>query len=298
MKKLKVTRREFCTMVLSAGFSGDVAHSEETKEVPNRTLQIAIVGIDSETSMFSLWLRNLKQYMKNLNVSILAVCEKDIEILNWKRRIAQFGYTDFREMLREQSGKIDAVVISPLFSKAENCISACLELGIPVYCSLPLSPDVGSGKRIIQCAHKSGTLLYCSPLTYGDDRKFIQFSREKLCGEEKLLGNCIRIAAKSYIRTEHELYTSPRVSQTETGAEELFRNSLGYRVMLRQCVNFLLLYPAFPRSVMGFQTSFGKLVSSADLAVFQYENGGHSVSAELSLQNVEAAYLQSAPSRP
>ena len=283
MKKLRVTRREFCTLALSAGFSGGAAIREKTEKVPKRTLQVAIVGIDRETSMLSYWFAHNLKSLKELDISLLAICENDPETLGWKRGGARFAYTDFRKLLREQSGKIDAVFVSSLFLESVSCVFACLKRGIPVYCNLPFSPDVESGKRMIKCARDSGALLYCGPLAYGDERKLIEFSRERLCGGEKLLGDCIRICARSYIRTMSELDNSSSLPQS--AATEIFKNSLGFRVMLRQCVDVLHLYPRFPRSVMGFQTSFGKLVSGADLAVFQYDDNGKNIVSEMSLCN-------------
>ena len=64
-----------------------------------------------------------------------------------------------------------------------------------------------------------------------------------------------------------------------------FWQMVGIRELLTQCLKIHRLYPKPPYSVTGFQGPFGRRLSTADLAVFQYRGKGRTFFADLSLHN-------------
>lgn len=121
------------------------------------------------------------------------------------------------------------------------------------------------------------------------------FCREKLCGENALLGACVSMKAETYIDTCKEMSQPLKVTSAPSFFTERpsaspsfpgeFWEMIGTRSLLTQCRNFLRIHPELPKSVTGFQGPFGKYISSADHAVFLYGGKGRTFFADLSLFN-------------
>ena len=69
------------------------------------------------------------------------------------------AYTDYKEMLDKEKGKIDAVIIAtPDFWHAEHAI-ACMEAGLHVYCEKEMSNDLAKARQMVEAQKKTGKLL-------------------------------------------------------------------------------------------------------------------------------------------
>ena len=155
-------------------------------------INVALLGAGAEGQVL------MEACRKIPNVKFKAVC--DIwEAYNQKRvanLLGRYGhkcntYTDYKEMLDKEKGKIDAVIIAtPDFWHAEHSI-ACMEAGLHVYCEKEMSNDLAKARQMVECQKKTGKLLQIGHQRRSNPRYIHCY--DKLIKEAKLLGRMTTI---------------------------------------------------------------------------------------------------------
>ncbi len=101
------------------------------------------------------------------------------------------AYTDYKEMLDKEKGKIDAVIIAtPDFWHAEHAI-ACMEAGLDVYCEKEMSNDLAKARQMVEAQKKTGKLLQIGHQRRSNPRYLHCY--DKLIKEAKILGRITTI---------------------------------------------------------------------------------------------------------
>ncbi len=101
------------------------------------------------------------------------------------------AYTDYKEMLDKEKGKIDAVIIAtPDFWHAEQA-NACMEAGLHVYCEKEMSNDLAKARSMVETQKKTGKLLQIGHQRRSNPR--YRHCYEKLIKEAKLCGRMTTI---------------------------------------------------------------------------------------------------------
>ena len=305
-----MTRREFCTAVAGTAVEGiaNLSTNAVCESVQEKKLQIGIAGtcgVDGDIILF--WPDSEKKHGRMVDIEIICIYDKNQKLcravtktVNKLYGTACQGYVSFQEMMKTESRKLDAVFIFSPIEDHEQQVTECLTHKIPVFCVAPLAQDLKTVRRLFDLAHKTNTLLACGRLVWGGVEKQYRFCREKLCGAGGLLGECVRLSAESYIRNfrvsdlpQDSLPNPPFVADHDPGIRQkacAFWNMTGIRTLLNQCWKIHWFYPFCPLSVSGFQSSFGKFLSTADLAVFRYETRGRTVLADFALHNTYYAF--------
>lgn len=106
--------------------------------MPSPKLKVAIAGLGRMGARHALHFHNLTP-----RAEVVAVSSPEPKELDWASRNLEGvkTYLDYDEMLREQQGNIQAVVIaSATIAHAEQAIQA-IQLGLHVLCEKPLSTD-------------------------------------------------------------------------------------------------------------------------------------------------------------
>ena len=133
--------------------------SEQNKK---QDINIALIGAGTQGEVL---LNTFVKMGSKSGLHVKALC--DIwEQLNLKRIsgvLAKFGhepaaYTDYQQMLAEESD-LDAVIIAtPDFCHAEQTI-ASLKAGLNVYCETPMANKIEDARKMVQTAKETGKLL-------------------------------------------------------------------------------------------------------------------------------------------
>jgi predicted dehydrogenase len=101
------------------------------------------------------------------------------------------AYTDYKEMLDKEKGKIDAVIIAtPDFWHAEQA-NACMEAGLHVYCEKEMSNDLAKARSMVETQKKTGKLLQIGHQRRSNPR--YRHCYEKLIKDAKILGRMTTI---------------------------------------------------------------------------------------------------------
>jgi len=101
------------------------------------------------------------------------------------------AYTDYKEMLDKEKGKIDAVIVAtPDFWHAEHAI-ACMEAGLHVYCEKEMSNDLAKARQMVETQKKTGKLLQIGHQRRSNPRYLHCY--DKLIKEAKILGRITTI---------------------------------------------------------------------------------------------------------
>ncbi|MCF7955431.1 MAG: Gfo/Idh/MocA family oxidoreductase [Phycisphaerae bacterium] len=167
----KIDRRQFCqsTAALGAGLfvAPNILAANSTASAANKyDINVALIGAGAEgqvlfDSVTGIGLRS--------GIKFKAVCDiwENQNLKNFAQKLGKFSrigynnnaYTDYREMLDKEKGKIDAVIIAtPDCFHAEHT-NACLEAGLHVYCEKEMSNTVEGAKSMVETARKTGKLL-------------------------------------------------------------------------------------------------------------------------------------------
>ncbi|MBI2424023.1 MAG: Gfo/Idh/MocA family oxidoreductase [Candidatus Hydrogenedentes bacterium] len=149
----KITRRDFIGRVAAASVAGPlIVPRLSFASPPSSRLQHAAIGVGGQGSY------DLNSIFSSGKVDVIALC--DIDELNLKKMSESFPkarlYRDWREMLEQEEGKIDAVNVStPDHTHAAATMSA-IKKGLHVYCEKPLTHDVYEARQVTLAARKKG----------------------------------------------------------------------------------------------------------------------------------------------
>ena len=114
-----------------------------------RTAHIGVGGMGME---------DLKAIASHQAVEVVGLCDVDSKALAnaWKLHPDAKGYADYRTMLKELAGQIDAVIVStPDHTHAPASLMA-MEMDKPVYCQKPLTHHVTEARAMHKMADEKG----------------------------------------------------------------------------------------------------------------------------------------------
>jgi predicted dehydrogenase len=149
-------RRQFLrdTGLAGVGFwvAGGLSPAADTKDSPNGRLNVACIGIDGKGSSDTDQAAQVGQ--------VVALCDIDDGKLNRKAAGEKYAdakkYNDFRKMLDEMGGKIDAVTVSTPDHTHAVAAMAAIKLKKHVYCQKPLTHTVYEARALREAARKYG----------------------------------------------------------------------------------------------------------------------------------------------
>ena len=130
---------------LSAGVYSGIA-SGETRSA-NEKLQIACIGTANRAAA------NIQEVQGE---AIVALCDIDKNYLDAasKRFPDARTYADYRELLEQEAGKIDAVVIATADHNHAPAAIRAIRKKLHVYCEKPLTHTVAEARLISEAAKK------------------------------------------------------------------------------------------------------------------------------------------------
>lgn len=180
--KWNVSRRGFLKQtaagvaVLSSGVWSEVARAASRSA--NEKLNIACVGTSGRAG-------DDIQELRHENIAFLVDVDKD----RLDRAAAEFKsakpYTDYREMLEKEIGKIDAVMVgTPDHHHAPASIRA-IRAGLPVYCEKPLTHTVHEARLIAEAAKKQGVATQLGTQIHAGDnyRRVVEIVQSGALGD-------------------------------------------------------------------------------------------------------------------
>ncbi|MFN3157707.1 MAG: Gfo/Idh/MocA family protein [Rubinisphaera brasiliensis] len=149
-----VSRRQFLGTAaggaLAAGVWSGAQAADESRSA-NQKLNIACIGTANRAAA-------------NINgvqgESIVALVDVDSSYL--ERQKASFPsartYSDYREMLDQEAGKIDAVVVATTDHHHAPAAMRAIQRGLHVYCEKPLSHTVAEARALTEAAREKGVV--------------------------------------------------------------------------------------------------------------------------------------------
>lgn len=187
--KVNLERRNFLksSALLGAGLLTSSRVLAQAGAGKSDDLNVALLGAGAQGQVLQ------DACIKIPGVRFRAVCDiwKDYNLKRVTNLLAKYkhdvtGYTDYREMLDAEKGKIDAVLIAtPDFWHAEHTV-ACLEAGLHVYCEKEMSNTLEGAKKMVESSRKTGKLLQIGHQRRSNPRYIHCY--EKLVKEGSLLG--------------------------------------------------------------------------------------------------------------
>jgi predicted dehydrogenase len=148
----RITRRRFVGGTLAAGALGsgyfiNPSPAQESNS-PNERLNLAIVGCANKG-----W-HNVQE-LKSQNM--VALCDVDANYLDRAAQVYPDAtkHRDFRRMMDQRAGQIDAVVVSTADHTHAPATALALAMGKHVYCEKPLTHTVAEARIIAEMAKKA-----------------------------------------------------------------------------------------------------------------------------------------------
>jgi len=175
------TRRQFLRAMMLGGVSFFVLRNAQSawSYQANEKLNLAFVGAGGRGAA-------LVDEFSKLEQNILALCDVD-----WRHAAGAFQkfpdakrYKDFRKMLDELHGQIDAVVVAtPDHTHAVASVAA-MKLGKHVYCEKPLTWCIGEARIMREVAHqkKVATQMGNQGLASSNTRQLVEILRSGAIG--------------------------------------------------------------------------------------------------------------------
>ncbi len=157
-------------------------------------LNIALIGAGAQGRILT------ESCLRIPGIRFVAVCD----IWSYSQRYAErylkkYGhdvavYENYQEMLANEKGKLDAVLVaSPDWMHAEHA-NACLEAGLHVYCEKEMSNSLEKAASMVRTARATGRLLQIGHQRRSNPRYI--HAIEKLIHEEALLGRVTHATAQ------------------------------------------------------------------------------------------------------
>ncbi|TWT74080.1 Gfo/Idh/MocA family protein [Allorhodopirellula solitaria] len=162
--------------VLSAGVWSSRGHAESNSA--NEQLNIACIGTAN---------RALNDINGVTSESIVALCDVDSRFLDVqaKRFPDAKTYADYREMLDESEGKVDAVVIGITDHHHAPATIRAIEKKMHVYCEKPLTHTVEEARIVTEAARQAGVATQMGTQIHATDnyRRVVEIVRSGAIGD-------------------------------------------------------------------------------------------------------------------
>ncbi len=178
-KGTKMDRRGFLTRtaaaagagaILAGGLSNAVAATATTKTRTGKVddLNVGIIGIGSQGHVLLTSCLKAGQSIPGLRFK--AVCDiwkfnrdKGVNTLNAYNKLKGFGavkeFFDYKEMLKDETLDLDAVIVAtPDWLHAEHSV-ACMKAGLHVYCEKEMSNSLELAKQMVLTSRETKKLL-------------------------------------------------------------------------------------------------------------------------------------------
>jgi predicted dehydrogenase len=165
MNTRKLTRRGFlrrtalgagCGLSLPWLVAGPSPGANQ-KIAPNSRISLACIGVGGQGT------QNLRAFLADERVQVVAVCDVDDTHLNEARQLAKLkqnaAYKDFRELLAH--AEVDAVMIAtPDHWHSLVTVAAC-RAGKDIFCEKPLAASIGEGRFVSDLVRKRKCVFQC-----------------------------------------------------------------------------------------------------------------------------------------
>lgn len=183
MSQPRVSNRRQVLKSLSAGGAGLVAGvftgtSPRTSLAANDKLQIACIGTANRATA------NIDGVAGQ---AIVAVCDiDDTYLANAKKRFPDArGYVDYRELIEQEAGKVDAVVVSTADHNHAPASIRAIRKKMHVYCEKPLTHTVAEARLIAEEAKKFGVATQLGTQIHAGDnyRRVVEIIRAGVIGD-------------------------------------------------------------------------------------------------------------------
>jgi predicted dehydrogenase len=183
MSQRRVSNRRQVLKSLSAGGVGLAAGvftgtSPRTSLAANDKLQIACIGTANRATA------NIDGVAGQ---AIVAVCDiDDTYLANAKKRFPDArGYVDYRELIEQEAGKVDAVVVSTADHNHAPASIRAIRKKMHVYCEKPLTHTVAEARLIAEEAKKFGVATQLGTQIHAGDnyRRVVEIIRAGVIGD-------------------------------------------------------------------------------------------------------------------
>lgn len=187
IKESSFTRRKFVQTTLTAAVGVPfLMHS--CKAQPSGILNMACIGVGG------MGLHDLKQYIAHEFVNIIAICDVDSNRLKEASKLVTDAktYTDWRELLKEETNNIEAVSVTVPDHNHYAIAYSAIELGKHVYLQKPMCHDVAEVRKITEAAEKKGviTQLGTQYASSANDRRAVKMMKDGVIGKVKQVYLC------------------------------------------------------------------------------------------------------------
>jgi len=181
-KKLPLSRRRFLkstgagAALFSSGVWSGVAANESN--AANEKLNIACVGVAN---------RAAADVQGVAGENIVAICDIDKNYLD--RAAADFPnirtYSDYREMIDQEKGKVDAVVVATADHNHAPASLRAIRAGMHVYCEKPLTHTVHEARVITRAAAERGLATQLGTQIHAGDnyRRVVELIQSGVIGD-------------------------------------------------------------------------------------------------------------------
>jgi len=147
-------RRDFIkstAAITAIGFIPSCVNSESVSNGRLRTAHIGVGGMGGE---------DLGSISSHALVDVTALCDVDSNNLAAAKKLHPNAktFTDYRVMLKEMGGEIDAVVVSTPDHTHAPASMAAMEMGKPVYCQKPLTHHISEARAMAKLAKEKNLI--------------------------------------------------------------------------------------------------------------------------------------------
>ena len=183
-------RRHFltATAVTAAGTLAGCSTGRPRRVSPNGKVAHACIGVGG------MGYNDLTNYKSHARTEIVAICDVDKNHLDKAAALVPGArrYTDWREMLEKEGGRIDSINASVPDHMHTLIALTAMQAGKHVYCQKPLCHDVAECRALSKAARRAGvvTQLGTQHASGVGDRLGVQWLREGVIGAVKRVILC------------------------------------------------------------------------------------------------------------
>lgn len=185
-KKYSTSRRKFLLTAATAAIGAPFIFEVSAKALatsPDGKLRHACIGVGG------MGAHDLQNFKSHPDVEIVALCDVDENNLAKAAKIIPGArlYTDWRELLKMEKNKIDAVNVTVPDHNHFIIAMNAIQTGKHVYCQKPMCHDVEEVRVLTQAATKVGvvTQLGTQIASSIGDRTAVQWIKEGIIGKVK-----------------------------------------------------------------------------------------------------------------